>query len=226
MVVLNIFREGWSESKDFEIQRAVINIPSLRYETKEGNIAYVKMFQFSETLRTDFRDVARTIEQSGSKKIIIDLRNNPGGFLHVAVDIAGYFVDRGDVVVIEDFGEGQDRLEHKARGTGALKDYQVVVLMNTGSASASEILAGALRDNNNVLLIGEKSFGKGSVQEIKKLKDDSSIKITIAKWLTPNGNLIAQEGLEPDIEVEMTEEDFQEGSDPQLKKAIEVLNNL
>jgi carboxyl-terminal processing protease len=226
IVILSIFREGWQEPRDFEIKRAVISIPSLRYEVKEGNIAYVKLFQFSEALRVDFRDTARKIAASGADKIIIDVRNNPGGFLHVAVDIAGYFVDRGDIVVIEDFGEGQNRYEHKATGRSELKNFKVVVLMNKGSASASEILAGALRDNNNILLIGEKSFGKGSVQEIKKLKDNSSIKVTIAKWLTPKGDLIAEKGLEPDIEVEITEDDFDSGRDPQLDLAIEELSKL
>ena len=225
-VTLNILRDGWAEPRDFEIQRAVIAIPSLRYETKEGNIAYVKMFQFSEKLRSDFRDVENQIIANGSRNIIIDLRNNPGGFLHIAVDMAGWFLERGEVVVIEDYGEGAEQEKHRARGNGRFSHYNVAVLINEGSASASEILAGALRDNNGILLIGGQSFGKGSVQEVKELKDKSSLKVTVANWLTPNGTLITGEGLVPDVEVELTEEDFEAGRDPQLDRAIEVLKNL
>ena len=223
-ITLSILRDGWDEPRDFVIERAVINIPSLRWEVIDG-VAYVKIFQFSEKLRSDFRNLDKDLFQT-SDKIIIDVRNNPGGFLHVAVDIAGWFLQRGDVVVIEDFGSSQEPKEHTARGNAKLFDHTVVILINKGSASASEILAGALRDNRGTLLIGEKSFGKGSVQELKDLKDDSSIKITVAKWLTPRGDLIQKKGLEPDIVVEFTEEDFEADRDPQLDKAIEVLNSL
>ncbi|HEY4509384.1 MAG TPA: S41 family peptidase [Candidatus Paceibacterota bacterium] len=224
-VLLSIMREGWEKPRDFTIERAVINIPSLKLEFKENRIAYLKIFQFSEQLKSDFEDIEGQLFKS-SDKIIIDLRNNPGGFLHIAVDIAGWFLERGDVVVIEDFGAGQEQEVHKARGSGHLSGKKVVVLINGGTASASEILAGALRDNRGILLIGEKSFGKGSVQELKELKDESSLKITVAKWLTPKGNLIAELGLEPDVKVEMTDEDFDAKRDPQLDKAIEVLKNL
>ena len=224
-VTLKILRGEWTESQDFTIERAVINIPSLRWEIMDNRIGYVKIFQFSEALRSDFRNIEDDLVRD-SDKIIIDLRNNPGGFLHIAIEMAGWFVDRGDVVVIEDFGKKEDQIKHTARGNNRLGNHDVVILINGGSASASEILAGALRDNNHVLLIGEKSFGKGSVQELKELKDESSIKITIANWLTPKGVLITGEGLTPDIEVIMEDEDFQEGRDPQLDRAVEVLNNL
>ena len=224
-VLLSIMREGWEEPRDFTVVRAIISIPSLKLEFKENGIAYLKIFQFSEQLRSDFEDIEGDIFKS-SDKIILDLRNNPGGFLHIAVDIAGWFLERGDVVVIEDFGPSQEQEAHKARGNAHLRDKTVVVLINGGTASASEILAGALRDNRGILLIGEKSFGKGSVQELKELKDESSLKVTVAKWLTPKGNLIAELGLEPEVKVEMTNEDFDAGKDPQLDKAIEVLNKL
>ena len=223
-VTLTIRREGWEEPRDFEIERAIINVPSLRWEIKDG-VAYVKIFQFSEKLRSDFAGLEREAFRS-TDKIVLDLRNNPGGYLHVAVDIAGWFLQRGDVVVIEDFGSAAEQKEHEARGNARLYDHRVVVLINEGSASASEILAGALRDNRGVLLIGETSFGKGSVQELRDLKDDSSLKVTIAQWLTPSGDLIGGRGLEPDIAVTLSEEDFDAARDPQLDKAIEVLNNL
>ena len=134
-------------------------------------------------------------------------------------------MEKGDIVVIEDFSDRED-IEYKAYGNGVFLDYKIVVLINEGSASGSEILAGALRDNRDILLIGEKSFGKGSVQELDELRGGSSLKITIAKWLTPKGELITETGLEPDVEVEMSIEDYEEERDPQLDKAVEVIKNL
>jgi len=155
----------------------------------------------------------------------LDLRNNPGGYSEVAQAISGWFLEKEKTVVIEDFGQG-NKNEYKSQGPGTFSDYKVVILINQGSASGAEILAGALRDNRGILLIGEKSFGKGSVQELEKLKEGSSLKITVAKWLTPKGELITDVGLTPNIKVEMTEEDYNEGKDPQLEKAIEVIKNL
>jgi carboxyl-terminal processing protease len=163
---------------------------------------------------------------SNAKKIILDLRNNPGGYLEVSQEIAGWFLENGQVVTIEDFGGKQEQNIYKARGSANLLPYPMVILINQGSASASEILAGALRDNRGIKLIGETSFGKGSVQEIEDLVGGSSLKITIAKWLTPKGESISEKGLEPDIKVEMTDEDYSEGRDPQLDKAIEIIKNL
>lgn len=224
-VTLSIVREGWTEPRDFIIERAVITIPSLRWEAKEDGVMYVKIFQFSDKLRSDFREVDNAVAQHGSDKIVLDLRNNPGGYLHVAVDIAGWFLERGDVVVLEDFGGGQEQQTHKASGNERFANTQVVVLINEGSASASEIVAGALRDNRGITLVGQKSFGKGSVQELKELADKSALKVTIANWLTPKGTLISGEGLHPDIEVEITEEDYEAERDPQLDRAIELLTN-
>lgn len=225
-VTLTVFREAVEETKEIKIIRGVIKIPSLKWEILEGNIAYIKLYHFTEKARFDFNEMAVEILNSPSEKIILDLRNNPGGFLEVSQDIAGWFLEKGEIVVIEDFGEGKDRKEYKAKGNGRFLGYPTVILINQGSASASEILAGALRDNQGVRLIGEKSFGKGSIQELTKLKGGSSLKITIAKWLTPSGNLITDVGLTPDIAVEMTEEDYDEERDPQLDKAIEIIKGL
>jgi len=141
------------------------------------------------------------------------------------VEMAGWFLKRGSLVVSEQFrgGEKQDFL---ANGNQALKNFPLVILVNAGSASASEILAGALRDNREIKLIGEKTFGKGTVQELKNLKDGSVIKISIAQWLTPKGIQINHNGLTPDIEVKMTDEDTQNKRDPQLDKALELINQL
>jgi carboxyl-terminal processing protease len=224
-VTLTIFREEWEKPKEFKIVREIIKVPSLKWELKNNDIAYIKLYHFTEKAGWDFNKAAIEILNSPAKKIILDLRNNPGGYLEVAQDIAGWFLERGQVVVIEDFGEGKQK-EYKARGNGLLFSHPLVILINQGSASGAEILAGALRDNRGILLIGEKSFGKGSVQELEKLTEGSSLKITIARWLTPKDELITDKGLEPDIKVEMTDEDFEQERDPQLEKAIEMIKNL
>ena len=225
-VTLTIFRDGWEKTKEIKIVRDIILVPSLKWELKDENIAYLQIYQFSEKASFDFRLAAIEILNSPAKKIIIDLRDNPGGYLEVAQDIAGWFLDRGKVVVIEDFGEGREKQKYKSQGPSRFLDYPVVILINQGSASGSEILAGALRDNRGIKLIGEKSFGKGSVQDLTDLSDGSNLKITIAKWLTPKGETISDKGLEPDIKVEMTEKDYEAEKDPQLDKAIEIIKNL
>ncbi|MFH1841459.1 MAG: S41 family peptidase [Candidatus Nealsonbacteria bacterium] len=224
-VVLTILREDWSESKDFTIVRDVIEIPSITWEIKDSNIAYIKLYQFSQTARSDFNEVAIEILNSSADKIILDLRNNPGGYLEIAQDIAGWFLEKGQLVTIEDFGGKEENEEYKAKGNEKLLFYPLVVLINQGSASGSEILAGCLRDNRGIKLVGEKSFGKGSVQELTDLKE-GSLKVTVAKWLTPNGTSISDVGLDPDYFVEITEEDYNQDIDPQLDKAIEIIRDL
>lgn len=233
-VILTILRKEWETPQEIKIKRAVIEVPSLKWELLastgeaggEDDIAYIKLYHFSEKINSDFGWTAIEVLNSPAKKIILDLRNNPGGYLQRAQDIAGWFLEKGDVVVIEDFGGQEKRQTYKAKGNAKFLDYPTVVLINQGSASASEILASALRDNRAIKIIGEASFGKGSVQELKNLTDDSSLKITIARWLTPKGNLIEGVGLEPDINVEMTEEDYEQERDPQLGKAIEILKEI
>jgi carboxyl-terminal processing protease len=225
-VTLTIFREEWGQTQEIKIIRGVIEIPSLKWEVKDENIAYLKLYHFSEKASFDFREAAIEILTSPARKIILDLRNNPGGYLEVAQDIAGWFLKRGQIVVIEDFGLEREQKIYKTQGNASLAEYPMVILINQGSASGSEILAGALRDNRGIKLIGEKSFGKGSVQELERLKGGSSLKITVAKWLTPKGELITDIGLEPDIEIEMTEEDYEEDRDPQLDKALEIIKSL
>ncbi|MFH1780979.1 MAG: S41 family peptidase, partial [Candidatus Nealsonbacteria bacterium] len=224
-VVLTIFREDWLQAKDFEIIRDVIEVPSLKLTMKEGNIAYINLYQFSEIATGAFNKTAAEILASPADRIILDLRNNPGGYLEVAQDIAGWFLKKGELVTIEDFGGSIENEEYRSLGSGRLSSYPLVILINKGSASASEILAGALRDNRNIQLIGTQSFGKGSVQTLKELKK-GSLKVTVAKWLTPKGTLIDKEGLKPDIEIELTEKDIDAGKDPQLEKAIEIIKEI
>jgi len=217
-VRLLIQREGWTEPKEFILERAVIIIPTLELEI-EDNIAIVKMYQFNRILTSEFQKAGSEILEKGVNDIVLDLRNNPGGYLDEAISVAGWFIERGEIVTWQE--EKDEKTPYESRGPALFKDHNVVVLINEGSASGSEILAGALRDQNGVKLIGEKSFGKGSVQEQINLSDGSSLKVTIAKWLTPNEVSIEDEGLTPDIEVEMSEE-----GDTQLEKAIEFLKSL
>jgi len=226
-VILTISREEWIQPKDIKIVRDTIKVDSVRWELKENDIAYIHIIQFGQSLPSDFRKTAFEILKSPARKIILDLRNNPGGYLEVAQDVASWFLKEGQVVTIEDFGKDKAQQQYRAEGNGALANYPMVVLINKGSASASEILSGALRDNKGVKLIGEKSFGKGSVQEVVNLRDGYSfLKITIAKWLTPKGNLISEVGLDSDIKVELTDDDVQSKKDPQLEKAIEIVQTL
>jgi carboxyl-terminal processing protease len=151
----------------------------------------------------------------------LDLRNNPGGYLQGAVEVASEWVEDGNVV-IEEFAGGEKQ-EYEAKGVARLKDFNTVVLINQGSASASEIVAGALQDHEEAIILGEKSFGKGSVQSLQDFENKSSIKITVAKWLTPSGDTIEEKGIEPDIEVEMSQEDYDQVKDSQLDRALELL---
>ena len=229
-VTLTILREGLEKSQEFKIKRALITVPSVKWELKTASngdkVAYIRLYQFSEYSASDFSKAASEILKSSANKLILDLRDNPGGYLYVTEDLAGWFLKRGDLILIEDSGEGKEKNESKAQGNEKFLDFPMVVLINNGSASASEILAGALRDDRGVKLIGEKSFGKGTVQQLMPLSEGSSLKITIAKWLTPKGQSIIDNGLEPDIKVEMTEEDYEKERDPQLDKALEVIGGI
>lgn len=229
-VKLTIARAGWDSPKEFSIKRDLINVPSLKWDlisknnSSEKNVAYIRIFQFSENAGTDFANAANEILKSPAKEIVLDLRDNPGGYLEVAQDIAGWFLERGQIVTSEDFNGKRTNVVSKTEGNSKLLKYPLVVLINQGSASASEILSAALRDNRGAKLVGVTSFGKGSVQELENLSGKSSIKITVAHWLTPKGNQINGVGLTPDVKSEMTEDDYKNGKDPQLEKALEILN--
>lgn len=225
-VTLTILRDSWTNTKDIKITRDTIKVPLIEWSLKDGDVAYVQIYQFDQTLSADFSATALKILQSPAKKIILDLRDNPGGYLEVAQDVAGWFLQKGQTITIEDFGKGKTQQMYKANGNSELANYPMVVLINQGSASASEILAGALRDDRNVKLIGTQSFGKGCVQEPIDLPGGSLLKVTIANWLTPKGGSISDVGLTPDVKVDMTDKDAQQNKDPQLDKALEIINNL
>jgi len=224
-VILNVFRDGWAQPRDIEVIRGKIVIPTLATEFfDDGKIAQVKLFAFNENAPEVFYSHVAGALSTGVEGMILDLRNNPGGYLEVAQHLAGWFLPKNTLVVSERFRSTSDT-QLFADGNEALLDLPVVVLINGGSASASEILAGALRDQRGVLLVGEKSFGKGTVQEIEDLSDGSSLKITIAKWVLPKGHILT-EGLDPDYEVKLTDEDIENKNDKQLDKALEVLRDL
>lgn len=214
-VTLTVLRDN--ESHEITITRGKIDIKSVKFEMLENNIAYIDLNGFLQDTNYEFSIAAGKILVLKPKAIILDLRNNPGGYLDQAINVASWFVDKNSVVTIEDFGNNEQK-EHKANGNAGLQDYNLVVLVNQGSASGSEILAGALRDLRGVQLIGEKTFGKGSVQEIENLENQSSLRISVAKWLTPSGHCIHEKGLEPDIEI--LDDPETEDIDEQLEKAI------
>jgi len=234
-VSLTVMRDGWDEAKEFKIERGIIQVPSLDWklissatgkEDKEGDIAYISLYQFSENVDSDFAKIAFKILNSPAEKIILDLRDDPGGYLQRAQDIAGWFLKKGQIVTTEDFNGKKPQIIYKAQGNSEFENYPLVVLINQGSASAAEILSAALRDNRGIKIIGEKSYGKGSVQELENMSNGSTLKITVAGWLTPKGSQINEIGLEPDVKVEMTDKDYQDGKDPQLEKAVEIIKGL
>lgn len=219
-VILSIFRDGFTQPKDFEIVRDAINVKSVSWEFK-GDVAIVKVRQFNDDTYPLVDQAINEMRSRGVKKLVFDLRNNPGGYLESAIDISGEWVV-GQPVVKERLRDGSETAHAPTTAT-RLNDYQTIVLINGGSASASEIVAGALQDYGLAKIVGEKSFGKGSVQELESLPDGSSLKLTIAKWFTPKGRSIDEQGISPDLEVKLTEEDFNKDRDPQMDKALELL---
>ncbi len=222
-VTLSVFREGQSNTFDVKITRAKIEIKSVKWEYREVNgkqIAIVKISRFGDDTRDLFLEAIQDIKAKNPAGLVIDVRNNPGGYLDTSVEVASQWLEKGKLVVTEDHSS-KDNIVYNSLGYNQLGGLKTVVLINEGSASASEILAGALKDNNVARLIGKKSFGKGSVQELIQLGDDMAVKVTVAKWITPGGKNLNKDGLVPDIEVELSEDDFKNQRDPQLDRALE-----
>lgn len=223
-VKLTLGREGVSEPIEISVVRDVINLPTIDTQIKDG-VFVIQLYSFSAISPNLFRDALREFVESGRTKLVIDLRGNPGGYLEAAIDMASWFLPAGKVIVKEDFKDKADTKVFRSKGYDIFNEnLKLAILIDGGSASASEILAGALKEHNIATLIGAQSFGKGSVQELLEITNDTSLKITIARWLTPNGTSISDGGLTPDIEVEFNEEEFKKGNDVQLNKAIEFLN--
>lgn len=225
-VKLTILSKDDKEPREVEITRASIIVKSVSWEMKD-KIAHIKLMKFNEDTPEAFAKIATEVLAKNPRGIILDMRNNPGGYLTGAINIASYWAS--GVIVQEKSserlnGDYKDLIQkYDSTSQPYLKDIKTIILVNGGSASASEIVAGALQDYKKAQLVGEKTFGKGSVQTLKELPDGSSLKLTIAKWLTPNGRAIDGEGIEPDVKVELTKEDYNNDKDPQLDKAIELI---
>jgi carboxyl-terminal processing protease len=224
-VLLTVKREGVAEPIEITVTRAVIETPSVTWRVLEEapTIGYVQLTAFTERSNAELGKAFDELATQGVEAYILDLRNNGGGLLDTAIDVASQFLREG-VILKEDRQNEGERVYEVRRG-GKLLDQPLVLLVNGGTASASEIVAGALQDYGRGILIGEGTFGKGSVQLIYELSDQSRLHVTVAKWFTPNGNMIDGVGLTPDIEILFSEEDHASGRDPQMERAISFLRN-
>ncbi len=225
-VTLVIERAGESEPKVIELTRARIDVPAVRGELKplpegRGQVAYLRVVHFAEDTDVKFREQWAALVGRAPKGIVLDLRNDPGGYLSQAIALSSHWVGKG--VIVKEQGQPPQFTAHQSVGPGDLAGVPTVVLVNQGSASASEIVTGALQDYKLATVVGEQTFGKGSVQDIQQFGDGSEVKLTIAKWFTPKGRSIDKNGLTPDIEVKLTKEDADKGLDPQLERALELL---
>ncbi len=226
-VTLTLYSEGEETTHDITVRRGTILVKSVRLESKGDGIQLLRVSRFGEDTGKEFEEaIQKVAADTSTKGIILDLRNNPGGLLTEAVDLASYFLPAGTVVVQEEDAQA-NRIQLKSEAHDLAIKSPIIILINQGSASASEILAGALRENkDNVRIVGETSFGKGSVQELIPVSKDTSVKITVARWLTPKGNQINKVGISPDEKVGLTRDDFNAKRDPQYDKAVEVLKSL
>ncbi|MFZ1019891.1 MAG: S41 family peptidase [Minisyncoccia bacterium] len=224
-VTLTIFRDGELAPREITITRDIINIPTLDTVKRPDGIFVITLYSFTADSANLFRNGIEQFVNSGDNKLILDLRGNPGGYLDAAVDIASWFLPEGKTVVTEDYGGKQPSDVFRSKGYNIFnKNLKFVILIDGGSASASEILAGAMQDNGVAKLVGAQSFGKGSVQEVVPVTADTIMKITVARWLTPNGTSISEKGLTPDYPVDFTAKDAANKTDPQMDKAVELLS--
>jgi carboxyl-terminal processing protease len=225
-VMLTIFRDGEKNTREIKIVRDTINAPTLDTELRPDGIFVIKLYSFSANSADLFRVALKKFSTSNTDKLLLDLRGNPGGYLDSAVDMASWFLPNGKTVVVEDYGHDTKQKIYRSSGYNVFSDQlKFIILIDNGSASASEILAGALQDYGRAKLVGAQSYGKGSVQEIVNITPDTIIKITVAKWLTPNGTSISLKGLTPNYKVEISQKDSDAKKDPQMDKAVELLNS-
>ncbi|MDD4995654.1 MAG: S41 family peptidase [Patescibacteria group bacterium] len=223
-VVLLIWREGAEEPFETRITRGAIDMVSVRWKMLPDGIAYIELMSFAEDTVDLFNRAVGDVTGAGAKGVILDLRGNSGGYLESAVDVASHWIGT-QIITIERDSKGVETPFY-GNNQGALADIPTVILMNQGTASGSEILAGALKDYGKATLVGKQSFGKGSVQEMENLKDGSAVKITVAEWLTPNHESFDEQGIVPDHEVELTDENYNNDEDPQMDKAMEIIKEV
>jgi carboxyl-terminal processing protease len=218
---LTIFRD--SSTKDYSVTRDTITSQSVESEVLEGNIGYMRILRFGDDTSSLATKAAEEFKSKGVQKVILDLRGNGGGLLMSSKEVAGLWLN--DKVIVSERTGGATTETLRSGKNPILGGVKTVVLVDGGSASASEIVAGALKDNGAATLVGEKTFGKGSVQLIEDVLSGGKLKVTVAKWYTPNGTNINKEGIKPDKEVKHTEEDTKNGNDPQKQAAIDFVNN-
>lgn len=223
-VILKMHREGWEEPRDVKVIRDVINVPIIDTERKPDGVFVISLHSFTANSSTLFRAALREFVESGSTKLVLDLRGNPGGYLEASVDMASWFLATGKIVVTEDYAGHQNNIDHRSRGYDIFNEnLRMVILVDKGSASASEILAGALKHHGKAQLVGTATFGKGSVQELVPITENTGLKITVARWLMPNGEQIPHDGIKPDVIATTTDEAIKAGKDLQMDKALELL---
>lgn len=223
-VALTISREGEDEFLELTVTREEISIPTLATELRDDGVFVISLYNFDGQSSLKMNRALKEFLETGSTKLILDLRGNPGGIMGASVEIASYFLPEGQIVVSERFEQGRETQDYRSFGYPLLpNNIDVVVLVDRGSASASEILAGALQEHGRAIIVGETTFGKGSVQELIPVTSKTSVKITIGKWFTPEGLSISEGGLTPDVAVERTVEDFENDIDPQMDAAVELL---
>jgi carboxyl-terminal processing protease len=221
-VRLGVSREGQSGLKEFKIIRDIIDVPNIEVEERNG-VGIVSVSQFQLETPAELDQAITKLTDKGVNKIILDLRNNPGGYLQAAVGVTELFVPKGSIAVTEKGRDNKVTEELKTKKSPKYENIKLVILVNKGSASASEIVAGALKDLKQTKLVGQQTFGKGVVQSTKEFSNGSVLKYTIAEWFTPSGKAINKEGIKPDFEVELTAEDIKAKKDTQLDKAIEII---
>jgi carboxyl-terminal processing protease len=202
-VSLLIYREGWDKPKEFKITRDVIKVMSVKSEMLDDEIGYIKIIQFQGQTTEELEKALKSLEAKGIKKLVLDLRNDPGGLLDASVDVSGKFLPRDSLVVYIQGRQKSDRKDFLTSGPLMPRELPMVVLVNTGSASASEIVAGALQDSKRAVIVGTQTFGKGSVQTVFPLEGGGGVRLTTAKYYTPRGRSIQNVGITPDIEVKL-----------------------
>jgi len=227
VVTFMVLRDGWNAQREIKVTRDVINIPVVTTTARSDGVFVIEVATFTSSSPDLFRNALREFVKSGDRMLVLDLRGNPGGYLGAAVDMASWFLPLGKVIVTEDYAGHAANIVHRSLGYNIFNsNLKMVVLVDRGSASASEILADALRAHGIAKLVGTNTFGKGSVQELVEITPDTALKITVARWLAPDGVHIPPDGITPDVEVKMSEEDIKADKDPQLDKAVEILEGM
>ncbi len=223
-VKISFLSSGATKPAEKTITRETINIPVIDTAKKPNGVFVITLHSFTANSADLFRGALREFVLSGDHKLVLDLRGNPGGYLDAAWDMASYFLPAGKVIVTEDFGKNKAPNVYKSKGYNAFNsNLRMEILVDGGSASAAEILAGALKEQGVATLVGTKTFGKGSVQELVPITDNTSLKVTIARWLTPQGHNLSHDGLDPDYNVPVSDADAKAGNDLQMAKALDIL---